>query len=304
MRLMYRGILYMLLSSFCFALVNLVVKILGDRNELFPTIQNYPEFELVFFRCIVSLTICITVIKVKKIPFFGVNKKWLFVRGLAGSTSLTLFFYTLSNLPMAIATVIQYLSPIFTIIFAIYLNKQKVKPIQWLFFLISMTGIASIGLGKDNGTAISFFWIGMGLISAIFSGIAYNAIIKCSKTDHPVTVVMYFPLVAAPITFVLLCINGYVIPQGIEWLLLLFIGVLTQIAQVCMTRAFNSDEASRVTPVKYVGIIYAVSIGFFVFNETLSLYTVLGIILVLLGVLLNTFLKHTNAKRHAASRFS
>lgn len=286
----------MLLSSFSFALVNLMVKILADRKDVFPEIQNYPEFELVFFRCIISLVICIAIIRTKKIPFFGVNKKWLFIRGLAGSIGLTLFFYTLTNLPMAIATIIQYSSPIFTILFAVYLNKQKVKPIQWLFFLIAMSGIAIIGLGKIENAPIDPTWIIVGLISAVFSGIAYNAIIKCTTTDEPVTVVMYFPLVAAPITLVALLTTGYVIPQGIEWLLLLLIGILTQIAQVCMTRAFNSESAAKVTPIKYVGAIYAVSIGYFVFDETLSLYATLGIMLVLIGVLLNTFFRNIKLK--------
>ena len=85
--------------------------------------------------------------------------------------------------------------------------------------------------------------------------------------------------------------TGYVVPQGIEWLLLLLIGILTQIAQITMTRAFNSDSAAKITPIKYIGAIYAVAIGFFIFDETLSLYAILGIILVLLGVLLNTFFK-------------
>jgi len=281
----------MLLSSFSFALVNLMVKILADRKDAFPDIQNYPEFELVFFRCVVSLVICFAIIRRKKIPFFGMNKKWLLIRGIAGSIGLTLFFYTLTNLPMAIATIIQYSSPIFTVILAIYLNKQKVKPVQWLFFLVAMSGIAVIGLSKIENAPIDPFWIIVGLTSAVFSGIAYNAIIKCTPTDEPITVVMYFPLVAAPITLVLLLTTGYVVPQGIEWLLLLLIGILTQIAQITMTRAFNSDSAAKITPIKYIGAIYAVAIGFFIFDETLSLYAILGIILVLLGVLLNTFFK-------------
>jgi drug/metabolite transporter (DMT)-like permease len=291
----------MLLSSFSFALVNLIVKVLSGHKIAFlenaiPDIQHYPEFELVFFRCIVSLAICIAVIRAKKIPFFGVNKKWLFIRGLAGSIGLTLFFYTLTNLPMAIATIIQYSSPIFTIILAIYLNKQKVKPIQWLFFLIAMLGVAVIGFGKIDNAPIDPIWIVIGLVSAVFSGIAYNAIIKCTHTDEPVTVVMYFPLVAAPITLVALLITGYVIPQGIEWLLLLLIGILTQIAQVSMTRAFNSASAAKITPIKYIGAIYAVTIGYFIFDEELSLYATLGIILVLIGVLLNTFFKRLKIK--------
>ena len=109
---MYRGVLYMLLASFSFALVNFLVKILSDRHDLFPEIQNYPEIELVFFRSIISLTICFAIIKARKIPFFGVNKKWLVIRGFAGFVSLTLFFYTIANIPLAIATIIQYLSPI------------------------------------------------------------------------------------------------------------------------------------------------------------------------------------------------
>ncbi len=282
----------MLLSSFSFALVNLLVKILADNNNLFPNIQNYPVFELVLFRCVISLSICIAIVKSRKIPFFGVNKKWLITRGLAGSIGLTLFFFTLTNIPMAIATIIQYLSPIFTIILAIFLNSQKVNPIQWIYFSVAMVGIFVLSLSDDTGLTIDPLWLILGVVSAIFSGIAYNAIIKCTPTDQPITVVMYFPLVATPIVFVLMLFDGYIIPEGIEWGLLILIGILTQIAQVAMTRAFNADAASRVSPVKYVGAIYAVSIGYFIFNETLSFYAIIGVGLILFGILLNTFFKN------------
>ncbi|MCG8574086.1 MAG: DMT family transporter [Flavobacteriales bacterium] len=281
----------MLLSSLSFALVNLCVKILSDKPNLFPEIQNYPVQELVLFRSLVSLSICVAIIKAKKIPFFGNNKKWLLTRGIAGVTSLTLFFFTLENLPMAIATTVQYLSPIFTILIAIYLVNEKVKPIQWLFFAISFSGIIVIGWDGNSSGSIELIWLVLGLCSAVISGVAYNAIIQCSKTDEPVTVVMYFPLVATPVMLVLCYAWGYVIPQGIEWLLLLLIGVLTQIAQVSMTRAFNSASASKITPIKYVGAVYSVVIGLFVFDEKLSLYSSFGIVLILIGVLLNTFLK-------------
>lgn len=281
----------MLLSSFCFALVNLIVKILSGNTTLVTDIQAYPVAELIFFRSIISLSICVAIIKARKIPFFGNNKKWLIARGVFGATSLTLFFLTLQNLPIAIATVVQYLSPVFTIVFAIFLNKEKVKPIQWVFFLIAMIGIYIIGEDKGGTTAYNKIWLIVGITSAVFSGIAYNAIMKCRKTDAPVTVVMYFPLIAAPVTFIYIMLTDYTIPQGIEWLLLLLIGILTQIAQVSMTRAFNADDAAKITPIKYIGAIYAVLVGYFIFDEKLSLYASLGIMLVLVGVLLNTFLK-------------
>ncbi|MFT4600371.1 MAG: drug/metabolite transporter (DMT)-like permease [Arenicella sp.] len=287
----------MLLSALCFALINILVKILTNSAELFPEIQEYPVFEIVFFRSIISLAICTSIIKAKKIPFFGNNKKWLLIRGFAGFTALTLFFFTLKNLPLAISISVQYLSPIFTILFAIKLQKEKVEPYQWIFFMLSLIGVAIIGYFKDPNLHFNPLWLGLGILSAIISGIAYNAIMKCRETDEPITVVLYFPLVATPITLILCLTTGFVIPIGIEWIILLGIGLLTQVAQVSMTRAFHADSASRVTPIKYVGAIYAVAAGVFIFDENLGLMTSIGIILILIGVLLNTFVKSYVAKR-------
>lgn len=282
----------MLLSSLCFAVVNLFVKLLTNPRNYAGVFQEYPPYEVVLFRSIISLSICIFIIRRRKLPFFGNNKKWLVIRGLFGATALTLFFYTLQNLPIAVATTVQYLSPIFTVLFAIPLQGEKVRPIQWLFFLIALCGVFIIGYTKQTGNIeIDPFWIILGLISAVFSGVAYNAIIKCRETDEAITVVMYFPLLATPVMIGLCLYNGYIIPQGIEWVIILIIGIFTQFAQVLMTKAFHHEKAAKVTPIKYIGAIYAIGIGFFIFNETLSLYVFLGIALILLGVLLNSFLK-------------
>ena len=281
----------MMLSSLCFALINICVKILASGDQYFEGIQNYPVHELVFFRSVISLTICIAIIKYKKIPFFGVNKKWLIIRGIMGVTSLTMFFFTVKHLPIAIATTVQYLSPIFTVIFAINWQKEKVKSVQWLFFLISLIGVAVIRFSDDGNISFDPKWLMLGLLSAILSGVAYNAIMKCRNTDAPITVVMYFPLIATPIMFLGCIFYGYVIPNGIEWVLLLIIGSLTQVAQISMTRAFHADNAARVTPIKYIGAIYAVAVGYFIFDEEIGMYSSFGILLIISGVLLNTFLK-------------
>jgi drug/metabolite transporter (DMT)-like permease len=283
----------MLISSISFAFVNLLVKVLTNSSGVFESIQDYPPYEIVFFRSIISLTICFYIIKQKNIPFFGHNKKWLIIRGVFGATALTIFFYTIKHLPIAVATTVQYLSPIFTVLFAIYLLNQKVKPIQWLFFIISLVGVAFIGFGKNSDltSEIDPFWVIMGVVSALFSGVAYNAIMKCKRTDHPITVVMYFPLIATPVMIIIMIINGFVMPIGLEWGILLIIGIFTQIAQIFMTKSFHEEEASKITPFKYLGAIYAVCIGVFIFDENLSLIVYVGISLILVGVLLNTFLK-------------
>ena len=268
------------------------MKLLTNPKNFTGVFQEFPPYEVVLFRSVISLSICIYIIRRKQLPFFGHNKKWLIIRGLFGATALTLFFYTLQNLPLAVATTVQYLSPVFTVLFAIPLQGEKVRPIQWLFFLIALSGVFIIGYTRQTGpTTIDPFWIILGVVSAILSGVAYNAIMKCRTTDAPITVVMYFPLLATPVMIVMCIINGYVIPQGIEWGIILIIGIFTQFAQVLMTKAFHHETAAKVTPIKYIGAIYAIGIGFFIFNETLSLIVFLGIALILSGVLLNSFLK-------------
>ena len=283
----------MLLSSLSFAIVNFGVKLLGTTNNLIPGLQKFPTHEIIFFRCIIAIAICTYIIRKNKLPFFGVNKKWLLARGMFGLTALTLFFYTINHLPLAIATTVQYLSPIFTIIIGVFLLKEKVKPIQWLFFILAFIGVVFITGAKflnENAEEISILWVLVGVLSAVFSGFAYNSIIKCRSTDAPINIVLYFPLIGAPIMGVW-CIFDWVTPQGIEWLIILGIGIFTQIAQVSMTKAFATEDAVRIMPIKYIGAIYAVLVGLFLFNEELSFWVSIGISLILLGVVLNSVWK-------------
>jgi drug/metabolite transporter (DMT)-like permease len=294
---MNKGILYIILSGLCFIVVNFFVKLLGagDSQDLVEGLQKYPGHELVLARSIVSFIISLIVIKQRKLPIFGNNKKWLIIRGLAGTIALTIFFYTIHYLPLAIASTIQYLAPIFTVILAMIILKEKVKALQWFFIGLSFTGVALIALDKITGNNsgpedISFFWLGLGIIAAVFSGLAYTAIIKLKSTDAPITIVFYFPMIAMPI-MILLCFYSFTMPRGIEWLFLLIIGIFTQFAQILMTRALHLGSASTITPFQYLGAIYAFLIGYFVFDETLSLIVNIGIFLVVAGVIVNAVLR-------------
>ena len=287
----------MILSGMCFIVVNFFVKLMGAgaQLEILPEIQSFPAHELVLARSIVSFVISFAVIKHRKLALFGVNKKWLIIRGVAGTIALTIFFYTIHYLPLAIATTVQYLAPIFTVIFAIVLLKEKVKTLQWFFIALSFLGVSLIGLDKLVETtkateSISYLWLGLGILSAVFSGIAYVAILKLKATDAPIVIVSYFPMIAIPVMIVF-CLFEFTMPQGIEWLLLLIIGIFTQFAQILLTKAFHEGTASTITPFQYLGAIYAFLIGYFVFDETLSMIVNIGIVMVVGGVFINALIK-------------
>jgi drug/metabolite transporter (DMT)-like permease len=293
---MNKGILYIILSGLSFLIVNFFVKVLGagPEQELFPGLQKYPAHELVLARSIVSFAISYYIIRRRGLPVLGHNRKWLLVRGFAGMVALTIFFYSIHYLPIAIASTVQYLAPVFTVIFAMLLLKEKVAKLQWLFILIAFCGVGLIGLNNliaaDQQVFIDYTWLGLGIISAAFSGIAYTAIIKLKPTDTPINIVIYFPMLSLPI-MTIWCLYDFTMPIGIEWLILLTIGIFTQIAQVLMTKALHEGSAALITPFQYLGAIYAAIMGLLIFDERLSWVVYLGIGMILFGVVTNALIK-------------
>ena len=264
----------MLLATLLFSLMNVGVKLVPD----------IPAVEIIFFRSVISLVISAGVLKYKKVRLWGNNQMWLVFRGLVGATALILYFITLQKIPLASAATIQYTSPVFTAILGIYIVREKIRPVQWLCFITAFSGVLIVH-GFD--TRVSGLYLLLGLLSGMFSGLAYNIIRKLSTTEHPLVIVFYFPLVALPVSGLYSLFN-WVHPKGwFEWVVLIAIGILTQFAQYFMTRAYQAEELSKVAIIKYVGLIFALLFGFVIFDEHFNVITYFGMTIVMAGVIGN-----------------
>ncbi len=268
----------MMFATLFFAMMNAAVK----------TLNHLPAIEIAFLRSVVSLALAYGILKFNHVPLPGNNRQALLLRGLFGSTSLVLYFITLQHMPLATAVTLQYLSPIFTAIMGMYMVNERVLKAQWFFFAVAFCGVLMVQ-GFDNRVEPLYLFLGLG--SAIAAGLAYNMIRQLKQTEHPLIITFYFPLVSLPITLLLMIGVDFVMPEGTDWLVLLFIGATAQIAQYFMTRAYQADELATVASVKYVGIIYALTFGYFIFGETFSLEAHLGMVVVLCGVLGNIWVK-------------
>lgn len=298
---MQKGIFFIILSGLCFMVVNFFVKILGtgDEHGILPVYHTFPAHELVLFRSVISFVMSFTMLKYRGLPILGFNRKWLVIRGLSGMIALTLFFYTIHHLPLAIASTVQYLAPLFTVILAIFIVGEKVQQKQWFFIALALFGAAVLGLNKffyqSESAEISLFWLSVGVVSAVFSGLAYTSVIKLKHTDSPLNIVIYFPMLSIPVMGIW-SLFDFVMPSGVEWLYVLILGVFTQFAQVALTKALHLGDASTITPFQYLGSIYALIVGYFVFDEQLAWISYLGIGLILIGVLLNVIFGKSRPK--------
>ena len=272
----------MLISVGCFAAVNLMVKFL----------PHLPATELVLFRSLITFLLSYTLLKRKKVNPWGRDKKWLLIRGIAGTTALTMFFYTIQKMPLSAAVTVQYLSPFFTAFIAGLLLGERTRWVQWLFFVISFIGIVVV---KGSSAQIPPVLLALGVISSMFSGLAYNSIRKL-KNEEPLVVVMYFPLVAFPIMVVFSFFN-WVMPHGTDWILLISIGLMTQFAQLYMTKSYQLSEVNTVAPLKYIGVLFALTWDILLFDFIPNVQMYVGILLVIGGVVLNLRFKHQLKRR-------
>ena len=86
-------------------------------------------------------------------------------------------------------------------------------------------------------------------------------------------------------------INYWRMPVGEEWWPVCIIGVLGLVGQVFLTRSFQLADTSTVAPIKYMELVYALLFGFFLFGESYTFWPIFGMTLVVLGMLLNVWIK-------------
>ena len=276
------GVRQMLLSTLLFAGMNACVK----------QLHHLPALEIILFRSVFSIVASYVALRRLNVNPFGNNHRLLISRGSTGALGLICYFLALQHLPLATAVTVQYLAPIFTAVLGIWLVREPVRSWQWVFFGLSFGGVLLVQQGSPVGSAVGtggetgLIFLGIGLLGALVSGLSYNAIRKLRGREHPLVIVFYFPLISLPIAAVA-CLFNWQTPDGTDWLWLLACGVFTQGAQLTMTRAYQMERLSRVAPLNYLGMFYALGLGYVFFDESFGVLAYGGMALVLFGVGLN-----------------
>ncbi len=265
----------MVISTFSFTLLNAVVKYLA----------HFPTFEIVFFRSLGSFVLGTTIILGKGIDILGNRKSLMLLRSVLGLTAMSLFFMSLKYLSVGTAVSLRYLSPIFAAIFAVLLLGEKLRLLQWPLFFIAFSGVIVLKGIDGNIDNTGLFLI---LAASVFSGLVYVAIRRIGQSDLPVVIVNYFMFVGTVIGGVL-SVFDWRRPIGNDWLLLLSLGVFGFFGQIFMTRAFQIAKTNMVAPLKYIEVIFTISVGVLWFGEIYTIWSLLGILMIVGTLVANVF---------------
>lgn len=282
--LLPRSARFMVLSSLGFACMSVCVKAVGSTG--------LPLLEIVTARALISLIISYVDIRRKGIPVLGHNRPFLMLRGIFGTISLGAVFYSLTTLPIAQATLLQYTHPTFTAILALLFLKERVSFATIACIALSFTGLVIFTAPNWLTTqTVELPWLSLtaALIGAFGSACAYVVVRKLSQTEDASVIIFYFPLFAFPVSTLLLMITGdFVIPDLKQLALLLAIGIFVQIGQLMLTHAMASDNAGKVSAYGYVQILFAAILGFTFFSEVPTVWTLTGGLFIIAGALINS----------------
>lgn len=274
------AIRYILLSALAFAMMSACVK----------TVASYgiPVLEIIAARSLVSLLLSFLSIKRKHISVWGQNYLLLAARGTVGTLALFCVYYSITTLPLADATVLQYTYPAFTAILALLFLGESVKRSTLICIALSFIGLVVMVRPGASGVILGLPPLSLmaALTGAFCSAVAYVIVRHLSQTEDSSVIIFYFPLVALPVSLILLGHN-FVFPGFNQLLFLFLVGVFAQVGQIGLTKAMALEKAGRVTSYSYVQVVFSAILGIVFFAEVPTVWTIIGGTLIISGALMN-----------------
>lgn len=269
------GVAFMAAGAFFFSVMSLLVKIAGER---------LPSQEIVLARAVVTVVLSYVVLRRMNTPIWGRQPLWLIARGLIGFVGLSGFYYAVIKLPLADATVIQYTNPVFAGLMAVPILKERLRLSDAIALIGSLSGVIIMMqpsfLFPQAQNHLPPTAVGVGLIAAIASGAAYVLIRKLRAGEAPMVVVFYFALVSTLLSLPSLFF-ACVMPTAREWLVLLALGLSTQLGQVSITRGLASEKAGRASAVGYLQIVFSAVWSIIFFSDVPDAGTICGAVLII-----------------------
>ena len=261
---MGRAMVWMVFSGLSFALMGAAVKFAGDL----------PLPMKVFFRNLVTLAITSGVaLKTRDNPFAPTpHGSLLLLRSFSGLCGVFLYFLALGKLPLADASLLNKTSPFFVMVFAVWLLREPFDRRMIPVLVAAFSGAMLVIKPSFDVQALPA--VG-GFASGMFAGLAYTLVRSMKGRESPNRIIFTFSLVSCVATAPFLFFD-HARPDSTQWLALLGTGVFAAGGQYGLTFAYHHARASRISVFTYLHVLFAVGVGFVIFDERPDLATVAG----------------------------
>ena len=264
------GLGLMVLSAAMFSLMAAMAKLL---------LPHAPTQAVVLSRGVMMTAVCATYAARRGIPILGRRPGMLMLRGLLGYAALSCYFYSVQHLPLGDAVLLQYSHPAFVAMLAPLLLREKSERGHWPLILMALGGVALI-VGPSGELRHGAL---IGLSGSMFSGLAYMTVRTLAKTEHPLTIMIWFPLMTIPGSLIgsLHAGRASIPSSSLEVAGHFAVFATALLGQIALTLGLVRTRAARATAISTSGPVFGLAFGWLFFGTTPSPTSIAGAALVL-----------------------
>ena len=279
-----KGIIFIIMSAFGFAMMSAFIKLAGDL----------PSFQKTFFRNIVSVLVALILILKDRGSFFGKkeNQKLLISRSVFGTMGILFNYYAIDRMVLSDANMLNKLSPFFVIIFSALFLKEKIKPNQFVALAVAFIGALFIIRPSFSFEMIPAL---AGTLGGISAAAAYTCVRALSGKEKPNTIVFYFSVFSSIVTFPLMIIS-YKPMSLLQLTYLIMAGVFASLGQFGITFAYKFAPGKEISIFDYTNIIFSALISIVLFGVLPDYLSVIGY-LIIFGASLYMFINNKKLDR-------
>lgn len=262
----YKGIICIIMSAFCFALMSFFVRMAGDL----PSIQKS------FFRNFVAAIFASVILIKNGVPFRckKENLGYMLGRSICGTIGILCNFYAVDHLVLADASMLNKMSPFFAVIFSYFLLREKITVPQGLFVIGAFVG--SLFVIKPTFSNMDLIPSLIGLCGGIGAGAAYTMVRKLGERgEKGPFIVFFFSTFSCVVTLPWLLFDYH--PMSLAQIgILLLAGLSAAGGQFSITAAYCYAPAREISVYDYSQIIFSAGLGFFFFGQIPDLLSWIG----------------------------
>ena len=279
------GVMYMIASVISFSIMDICVKWL----------DYYPVGQVLFLRFFIGfIPIFFIIPKDRLLNFYKTSRPGLHAfRAVCGALAIIALFFGLRELPLADVVSLTFGGPIFVTVASIFFLSERVGIKRWSAVLIGFIGM--IIIVQPAFIDLNYYYIAP-IIFCIFFACVAISVRSLSKTEPNYTIAFYFTLLCTILGLLSIIKGDWILPSKIDLIIFIVLGLCGSIGNLLLTQSYRLAEASLVTPIKYLSLVFAIVFGFLIWSEIPKLLTLFGALLVIASSLI-IFMRENKLKK-------
>ena len=265
-----RGVALMVLAVGTFVCMDTIAKYLS---------RHYPVSVIVWARYAINLLLMLAFLAARgELRYARTARPGIqILRGLLLGASTLLFFTALSKMPVAEATAIGFVMPLFVAVLAVLMLKERLDMPPMVAILVGLIGALVI---VRPGSAVFTVYALLPLAAALGSAFSQILTRKIAGIEPPMTSLFYGALVGT-VMFGPALLWWEHPPAGLwHWSLLVALGLLATVGHFALIRAFDYGTAMLLSPFVYTQLVWAMLLGLLVFGDFPDAWSLTGMAII------------------------